>query len=226
MRGPEGLRNRRGWWAAAGVLVLAGIMAWLIPAEDWSEALQRTLDGRDLAMALLVFCGAYVVGTMLLVPAWIFPIVAGAAFGLGWGVAASVVSSVLSATGAFLLARYVLRDSVERAARRNEAFAAVSRAVDREPLKVIALLRLSPVLPSGLKSYFLGLVRVGLAPYALASAAGMLPGIVLKVYVGYAGRGVLDDGGPLKWAMLAAGVVATVAMALVVGRAMRRKLGL
>jgi uncharacterized membrane protein YdjX (TVP38/TMEM64 family) len=225
MKALAGLKSRAFWWGAAGLVTLAAMVALLVPAHDWSELLRDALRGRALHTALLFFCAAYVVGTMLLLPAWIFPIAAGAVFGMGWGLAASVVSSVLSAVGAFLVARYLLRAPVERAAKRHPAFAALSRAVEREPLKVIALLRLSPVLTSGMKSYFLGLMRVRTAPYALASAAGMLPGILLKVYVGHAGRGVLEGGGPLKWAMLAVGVGATIAMAVVVGKAVRKKLG-
>ena len=225
MKALEGLKSRGLWWSAVGMVTLAAIVALLVPAHDWSELLRDSLRGRTLHAALLFFCAAYVVGTMLLLPGWMFPIAAGAVFGVGWGLAASVVSSVLAAVGAFLAARYLLRAPVERAAKRHPAFAALTRAVEREPFKVIALLRLSPVLTSGMNSYYLGLMRIRTAPYALASAVGMLPGIVLKVYVGHAGRGVIEGGGPWKWAMLAVGVGATIAMAVVVGKAVRKKLG-
>ena len=96
----------------------------------------------------------------------------------------------------------------------------------REPWKVVALLRMSPVLPSGLKSYFLGLTCVRPLAYTLATAVGTFPGLALKVYVGHAGRDVLQSGGPLKWTLLAAGVVATIAMATLVSRAARKRLRL
>jgi uncharacterized membrane protein YdjX (TVP38/TMEM64 family) len=127
---------------------------------------------------------------------------------------------------AFLISRYVLRSPVERLARRNAPFKAVDHAVAKEPWKVVALLRLSPVLPSGLKSYFLGLTCIDLAAYAYATAAGMLPGLLLKVYLGDAGRGALTHGGPLQWTLFAAGVAATIALTLIVGRKVRRKLNL
>jgi uncharacterized membrane protein YdjX (TVP38/TMEM64 family) len=81
------------------------------------------------------------------------------------------------------------------------------------------------VMPSGAKSYFLGVTRVRLAHYLAASAAGMLPGILLKVYVGSAGRGALSEGGALNWSLFAAGVAATVALAVILGRVVRKKLG-
>lgn len=214
------------WWIGAALLLAAGAIAALVPAHDWSELLERSLEEKNLAAALLFFCAAYAIGTLLLLPAWIFPIAAGAAFGMGWGIAAAVVSSTLAALAAFLIGRHVVRDHVERAARRNDTFKAVDKAVKGDPFKVVLLLRLSPVLPSGLKSYFLGLTCAGPLAYTAASALGMLPGLVLKVYVGHAGRGVLDAGGPLKWALLAVGVAATVAVTLVVGRVARKRLGL
>jgi len=83
---------------------------------------------------------------------------------------------------------------------------------------------MSPVLPSGLKSYLLGLTRVRLAHYVGASAAGLLPGVLLKVYVGSAGRGALSEGGAYNWTLLAAGLAATVIVTVLVGRKVRRRL--
>ena len=91
---------------------------------------------------------------------------------------------------------------------------------------MVALLRMSPVLPSGLKSYLLGLTRVRLADYVSASAAGLLPGVLLKVYIGTAGRGALTEGGAHNWALLAAGLAATVVLTVLVGRKVRRTLEL
>jgi len=216
--------DRRIWWISGAMLVLAAAAAFFIPARDWTQLLEHKLEDVGLLQGLLIFCGAYVVGTLLLVPAWIFPIAAGAAFGWQWGFLAAAVSSTLGAFAAFLIARHVLRGPVERAARRNATFKAVDQAVKKEPRKVVALLRLSPVLPSGAKSYFLGLTCVKPLDYVLASAAGMLPGLALKVWLGHAGRDALD-GGPLEWSLLALGVAATIATTVVVGRAVRKRLG-
>jgi uncharacterized membrane protein YdjX (TVP38/TMEM64 family) len=127
---------------------------------------------------------------------------------------------------AFLLARHLLRGRVEALARRNETFVAVERAVKREPWVVVALLRLSPVLPSGLKSYFLGLTCVRPLTYALATALGMLPGIAIKVALGHFGRGALDPHSPWKWALLATGLAATAGFTFLVSRAARKRLRL
>jgi uncharacterized membrane protein YdjX (TVP38/TMEM64 family) len=212
--------------AAAGVAVVAALIALSAGhAAGWADSLEDTLEARGLVTGVLVFCAASLVGTLLLVPAWIFPIAGGAAFGFGWGLLASIVAQALAAQCAFFLARHVLRARIARAAKRYDTFKAVDKAVKREPRKVVALLRLSPVLPSGLKSYFLGLTGVRALDYAAASSAAMAPTLALKVYVGAAGRDALASGGPLEWAVLGAGIAATLAIGLFVGRFAKRTLG-
>lgn len=214
------------WWTAAALAAGAAVLALAVPARDWSDVLEQSLESRSLAEAILLFGGVYVLGTLLLIPSWIFPIAAGAAFGVRWGLLASVVSATLAALAAYLVGRHVVRERVERAARRNKTFTAVDQAVRRDPFKVVALLRLSPILPSGLKSYFLGLTSIRPLQYTLASAAGMLPGIALKVWLGAAGRDALSGDSPFKWLIVAAGVGATFGIAWLVGRVVRKKLAL
>jgi uncharacterized membrane protein YdjX (TVP38/TMEM64 family) len=213
--------------AAFGVVAVILVLgASLLPLRDWSQDLEDVIGRMNPVAGLVVFCAVAVTASLLLVPAWIFPLVAGAVFGMGWGLLAAVVSGTLSALAAFLVARYLLRARIEKLARKSKSFKAVDQAVAKDPWKVVALLRMSPVMPSGVKSYFLGLTRVNLPDYAVASMAGMFPGVLLKVYIGSAGRGALSDGGPLEWSLLAAGIVATIALTVIVGRKVRRRLDL
>ena len=214
------------WIATAAGIGFAALLAVFAPWPEWLESFEETLERLGLFQGLLVFGAISMIGMLLLVPAWIFPIAAGAVFGFGWGLPAALGASVAASLAAFLIGRYVMRDWIGRAAHRDPSFAAVDKAVKGDPFKVVALLRLSPVLPSALKSYFLGLTRVDAVVYTAASALGMLPGIALKVYLGHAGRGALSGGGALTWTLLAAGLAATVTMAVFVGRAARTRLGL
>jgi uncharacterized membrane protein YdjX (TVP38/TMEM64 family) len=186
---------------------------------DWIEYM-------DPAVAMLVFCAVAILAGLLLVPAWIFPLVAGAVFGLGWGLIAALVSSSVCALAAFLIARHGLRGRIEKLARRSDAFKAVDQAVAKEAWKVVALVRMSPVMPSGVKSYLLGLTRVRLGEYAAASVVGMFPGLLLKVYVGSAGRGALTRGTPLDWTLFAVGIIATIALTVILGHKVRSRLNL
>lgn len=199
-------------WIAAGVLALiAATAAVALPLDNWSSAVELMIERANPAAALLIFCAVTVVGTLLFVPAWIFPVVGGAAFGFAWGLAATLVATALSTAAAFLLSRYAVPRRIDHALRSSRSFRSVEAVVASHPWKMVALLRMSPLVPSGMKSYCLGLTRVRFVDYLGASIAGMLPGIVLKVYVGAAGRDVLAEGSPLKWTLLAAGIAATLA---------------
>jgi uncharacterized membrane protein YdjX (TVP38/TMEM64 family) len=100
----------------------------------------------------------------------------------------------------------------------------IERAVAKEPWKIVPLLRMAPAIPCGLKSYFLGLTRVPPGTYLGASVAGMAPDILVKTWIGAAGRGALGRGGALEWALPGAGIAALVALWLVVGRIAARRL--
>jgi uncharacterized membrane protein YdjX (TVP38/TMEM64 family) len=93
-------------------------------------------------------------------------------------------------------------------------------------LKIVALLRLSPVFPFNVLNYALSLTRVRWRDYALASLVGMLPGTAMFVYLGSVVQLAARPQGrsPLEWALFAAGLAATVTATLLVTRAARRAL--
>ena len=64
---------------------------------------------------------------------------------------------------------------------KSSADSAIDKAVARQGLKIIFLVRLSPVFPYNLLNYGLGLTRVKLLDYVLA-CFGMIPGTFLYVY--------------------------------------------
>ena len=208
--------------AGAGILVT---LAAVLPLAQWAEQFEGSLVDHNLLVAIAIFTAVYVVGTMLFAPGWIFPLVAGAAFGLAWGMMIALGASVVSACAAFLASRYILRDLVKRYAEKSKVFKQLDRAVAKDGWKVVAMLRLVPILPFAAKNYFLGLTRVRLGPYALATAAGMAPALMLKVYLGAVGRAALSMRDPLQWLSLGVGFAASVALMLWLGRFARGRLG-
>ena len=110
------------------------------------------------------------------------------------------------------------------------AIAAVDEAIAREGGKVVFLIRLSPVFPFNALNYALGLTRVRFREYVPASALGMIPGTFMYVYAGHAAgqiaAGTAGSGpqGPARYVLLVIGLLATVAVTVVVTRAARRAL--
>lgn len=125
----------------------------------------------------------YVATTALSLPgAAILTLAAGAIFGLWVGTAIVSIASTLGACLAFLSARYVLRDWV--AARFGRRIAAIDRGIRRDGIFYLLSLRLIPAFPFFLVNLAMGLTAMRLAPYALASWIGMLPGTLVYVNAG------------------------------------------
>jgi Uncharacterized conserved protein len=211
--------------AAAVVLVLIGL-AFVLPLRDWTDVFEDRVEAMDLGAGLLVFGIVYVVATLLLVPAWIFPVASGAIFGLGWGSVVTLASTAVSSALAFVIARYLLRGPVEKLARRQKLFTAFDKAVGKEGWRIVALLRMSPLLSFGIKNYFFGLTCVDLVAYMIGTMVGMFPGLMLKIWLGSAGRDVMSHGGPLQWTMLGVGIAATLVSSVLVTRVTRARLKL
>ena len=130
-----------------------------------------------------VFIASYVVMTVMLVPMSLVTLAGGAVFGLFYGVLYVITGASVGAAGAFLISRYLARSAVEKRVAGDQRFAAIDRAIGKQGLKIVVLLRLSPVFPFNLLNYFLGLSKVRFLHFNIASLA-MLPGTFLYVYYG------------------------------------------
>lgn len=212
-------------WVAGGlVLVLLVVGGFFLPVKEWAESFQGWIE--DLgAWGGLIFAGIYIVATVLLLPVSILTIVAGLAFGLGWGFPLVVISATIGATLAFLVSRYLVHGKVEALVEKRPKFKAVNEAVSEEGWKIVALLRLSPVLPFNLQNYFYGVTDVKLVHYVPATFVGILPGTLLYVYLGAAGKAASGEGvGVLQWGFFAAGLIATIVVAVFVTKKAKEKL--
>jgi uncharacterized membrane protein YdjX (TVP38/TMEM64 family) len=224
-------RSGRAFRLIAFALVLAGLLAasLLLPVRDWLEAfLSWTAEvGPAGPLVLGLF---YVVATVLLLPGSILTLGAGFAFGLPVGFVTVSLASTTGATCAFLVGRWLARDAVARRLEGRPKFRAVEQAVGREGFKIVLLLRLSPIFPFNLLNYGLGLTSVRLKDYVLASWIGMIPGTLLYVYLGAAARDVAAlvagevEGAGLRQILLGVGLLATVAVVVLVTRTARRAL--
>jgi uncharacterized membrane protein YdjX (TVP38/TMEM64 family) len=140
------------------------------------------------------------------------------------------VGAVLGSTAAFLVSRHLAREAVARRIAGDARFAAVDRAIAGAGLKIVFLLRLSPLFPFNVLNYALGLTRVTLRDYFLASI-GMLPGTLLFVSYGVAigslaqvAAGMPVQRGGAGVVLFGLGLVATLLVTIYVTRLARRAL--
>jgi uncharacterized membrane protein YdjX (TVP38/TMEM64 family) len=181
-------------------------------------------------VAPMAFMLLYAVSVVALIPASVLTMAGGAVFGLVRGVAFSFGGALLGSTVAFLLGRYVARRVVERKLATMPRFTAINRAVSAQGLWIVFLLRLSPIVPFNFLNYALGVTRISTKDFAIASA-GMLPGAVMYAYAGkvtgealvLAGQAELTKSASY-YAILVAGLAATLAATTLITRTARRAL--
>lgn len=210
-----------------GALVLA--LRWL-PLTDWLGAALIWID-ENRAFSWVVFVLTYIVATVLLMPAFLLTLAAGFVFGLPFGVVLVSVGATFGACSAFLVGRYFARGWVEKRIENHSSFKALDLATRHEGFVIVFLVRLSPVFPYNLINYGLSLTAVRFRDYALASWIGMLPVIMLYVYIGTAASdlsqligGELDTGIAGRVALFA-GLAATVLLIAFITRKATRVLG-
>ncbi len=169
-------------------LVLAGIGLMVTHREHIdAAALEAWVTGFG-PWAPAVFICAYVLATVFFLPGLLFTLAAGALFGPWYGTLYSLIGATAGATIAFMVARYALSDWV--ANRSPERVRQVIAGVEAEGWRFVALTRLMPFIPFNALNYVLGLTRIPVGHYTLASFLFMAPGGAAYAYLGYAGREV------------------------------------
>jgi len=101
------------------------------------------------------FVLGYAIAVVAFVPASLLTF-----FGIAHGVIYVFVAATVGSCLAFLVSRYLARSAVERKLEGKPKFSAIDRAVEAEGLKIVFLLRLTPVVPFNLLNYALGLTRI------------------------------------------------------------------
>ena len=178
----------------------------------------------------LAFLALYVIGSIAFIPGSVLTLVAGAVFGLWRGVLIVFTGAVLGSSAAFAIARTLGRARVTSWLARDERIAAVNRAVAGRGVTVVLLLRLSPIFPYNVLNYALGLSGIRYRDFLLGSI-GMLPGTFLYTYYGKIigdvtalVAGTAPPRGPEYYVLLGVGLLATVALTVVITRAARAAL--
>jgi uncharacterized membrane protein YdjX (TVP38/TMEM64 family) len=194
------------------------------------EALAARLDALGPWWAAALFIAVYAAACVAFVPGAVLTLLAGAVFGLARGVPIVFAAAVLGSSLAFAVARTLARARVARWLARDPRAAAVGDAVAGQGLKVVLLLRLSPVVPFNLLNYALGASGVSYRDFLLGSV-GMLPGTILYTYYGRVlgdvttiAAGTAPPRGTEYYVLLAVGLAATLAATVLITRAARKAL--
>lgn len=181
------------WKPLVLILFLAGLATVLVilkPSHFFSLTYLKTqyeaLMAFRLAHPLLsmaLYFALHVLVTSLSLPGLIMMSLAGgAAFGLVWGTVLASFASAIGSTLAFLIARFALRDAVQR--RLGERLRLIHDGMAASGHFYLFGLRLLPVVPYSLVNLLMGMTRISTPTFYWISQTGMLPLTIIYVNAG------------------------------------------
>ena len=153
---------------------------------DYVKEQQQAIDrfyAQNRLLALSGFFLLYVIITGASLPgAAVMTLAAGAIFGLLTGLILVSFASTLGASIAFLVSRYLFRDTVQ--SRFGGSLKAINEGIDKDGAFYLFALRLVPAFPFFVINLLMGLTRLRLWTFFWVSQLGMLAGTVVYVNAG------------------------------------------
>lgn len=213
------------------VLVVALALSLLLyfDLDDQLIEVLQWLESRGWQASLL-FILIMAAAIVVLAPGVIFTMGAGFVFGVVKGTLLVVAGTVLGATIAFLIARYLIGERPSRWLMSHVKPANLGEIMKQEGWRMIMLTRLVPLFPFKLSNYFFGLTPVRLRDFVLGNFLGIIPLTVNNVYLGsiasdLATLGAMDsERTPTQWALYGVGFVLAVVAVIGLTRMARRAL--
>lgn len=209
-------RNPLSLAAIALGLILVSVF---LPVRDWLTTGIIWINANH-SVAWAIFILTYALAPIFLIPGTILTLAAGFAFGLPMGVFLVSVGSLLGAVNAFLIGRFFARDWVSRYLARTPTFNALDDATHDHGFLIVLLTRLSPLIPFNVLNYILGLTKVSLKDYCLATWIGMLPATLAYTYAGSVTKDIfaITTGASQKsttdYVLLLIGLISTVVLVI------------
>jgi uncharacterized membrane protein YdjX (TVP38/TMEM64 family) len=203
-----------------------------VSSPNLQEFLQNALQWINSLGAIggIVFIGIYIIATLAFLPAALLTLGAGVIFGVTWGSIYVFIGATLGAIAAFLVGRYLAQGWVKEKISSYKKFAIIDKAVSKEGLKIVLLVRLSPLFPFNLLNYAFGITSVSFQDYLIGSV-GMIPGTIMYVYFGSLVGDIALIGSKnqpgniiLHWVIQIMGLIATIAVTVYVTKIAKKAL--
>lgn len=210
------MRNAK-LWAFVGVAI--ALFA-LNMAFGWSDALsgadamatmRALLEENVLVAGLVYMLVSTVACVVLMMPGFVFALVAGALFGPVWGTLLCWAAVTAGALAAFVAGRFFLKDAVKPLLAKSPALnRLLFEGAHKSDLYLLAVTRLVPVFPYNLQNFAYGITDVSFGHYALYSAAFLFPGTAAYTV---AAAGLVDEAQRLVCFAVAAVLLAVTLVA-------------
>ncbi len=134
-------------------------------------------------MSMAVYMAIYILVAALSLPgAAVMTLAGGAVFGFWFGLTLVSFASSIGATLAFLVARFLLRDTVQE--KFGDRLKSINEGIEKDGAFYLFTLRLVPMFPFFVINLVMGLTPIRTGVFYLVSQLGMLPGTAVFVNAG------------------------------------------
>ncbi|MCX6127713.1 MAG: TVP38/TMEM64 family protein [Proteobacteria bacterium] len=138
---------------------------------------------KNTLLTVLIYFAIYVFMAALSLPgAAVLTLAGGALLGFGTGLAVVSFASSIGASCAFLVSRFLLRDSIQ--AKFGDRLLTVNEGIEKEGAFYLFTLRLVPIFPFFVINLVMGLSPIRTWTFYWVSQLGMLPGTAVFINAG------------------------------------------
>jgi uncharacterized membrane protein YdjX (TVP38/TMEM64 family) len=166
-----------------------------------------------------------------MLPTTLIKVAAGAIFPFWIAAAANFVASILGGLIAFILGRWLFRESIQRSIMNDSRLRNIEHALTVDAMKISILVRLSPLLPDEWLNYLMSATPVSLRVYMISNCSGIVYSLAYAYYGHALGRFALNSSGieemsstPMGNALLVLGIFVSILATVVVTRASMKAL--
>lgn len=132
--------------------------------------------------APIIYIVMFTVVPLTLFPDAMIAITGGMIFGMYYGTIFTIIGAVTGATLSFFIARYLGREIVEKLIKGKASY--FENGIEKNGFLLILILRLIPLVPFDIISYGSGLSKIKYKDFILATAIGVIPGVLVYINLG------------------------------------------
>ena len=168
---------------------------------------------------------------IIMLPTPLIKVSAGAIFPFWIAATINFVASLLGGLVAFLLGRWLFRESIQRSLMNDSRLQNIETALTNDAMRISILVRLSPLIPDEWLNYLMSATPVSLRVYMISNGSGIVYSLAYAYYGHALGKFALNSSGieemnstPMGNAMLVLGIVASILATVMVTRASMKAL--
>jgi len=173
----------------------------------------------------VLFTIALSLAIVLLLPTPFVKVGAGAIFPFWIAVVVNFVASMIGGLIAFVLGRWLFRESIQEAIKNDQRMVNIESALGEDAMRISILVRLSPILPDEWLNYIMSATPVSLRVFLVSNTSSLVYCLIYAYYGHALGSIALSRSGMAGLtqstgglAMLLLGIIATVIATVIVTR--------